>query len=141
MVDAAEQAFIIFDPFTTHDATHAALFKRPNVTPLKFLGTSTKPELTLNRIGAHVKVVAAAMEGTLSQKLFSKLIRHRAKDEHYKRSLFMHAVRRQHHVLAANIAAYVLRQGPNKFFAKRLEGLQNDGHFPTRPVKSKVATT
>jgi hypothetical protein len=139
MIDAADQAFIAFDPTIAMDAVHAALFTRKNMTPLRCYCMGNKPEIALDSLGAQDEIIKAAMNTTLNKSTFAAAIRNRCSDRNYRHGLFGQALRRDHPVLAANVAAYVLRDAPDKFFEKKLQELAAKGHHPTRPLETHAA--
>lgn len=66
MAEAAEQVYVLFDPFEATDAMHASLFHASNTTlqPLPRLGKA--PHRVLSATGALHKIRRAALSGTLT---------------------------------------------------------------------------
>ncbi len=131
MIDATERAFIAYDPLLQMDAIHAALFTRKNMTQLRCVCMGDRLEFSLDDLDIHDDIIRGAMNDTLTVKSFATLIRARRNHVRYRRGLFTQMIRRDHPVLAANVAAYVLREGPDPFFRKKLEELEAKGYAPT----------
>lgn len=87
MLDAAEQAFVLYDPREKLDAMHAALFTRPNVTKLRmrFMGDALQTDLL--EMETWVPLIKAVGDGTLDEALFAKLYRARRDYRPYLRNL------------------------------------------------------
>lgn len=87
MLDAAEQAFVLYDPREKLDAMHAALFTRPNVTKLRmrFMGDALQTDLL--EMETWVPLIKSVGDGTLDEALFAKLYRARRDYRPYLRNL------------------------------------------------------
>ena len=87
MLDAAEQAFVLYDPREKLDAMHAALFTRPNVTKLRmrFMGDALQTDLL--EMETWVPLIKAGGDGTRAEALFAKLYRARRDYRPYLRNL------------------------------------------------------
>lgn len=77
MLDAAEQAYILFDPYRRPDAMHAALFTRPHVHMLRCRHMGKSLETDLSNMGVLGEVLDAACEGQLTPGVFYRLYRAR----------------------------------------------------------------
>lgn len=87
MLDAAEQAFVLYDPRQEYDAMHAALFQRPNVTRLRlpFLGAALQTQLM--EMGILSTLLQQAGDGYLTPQSFYRLYRARRDNASYLRAL------------------------------------------------------
>lgn len=87
MLDAADQAFVLYDPREALDAMHAALFTRPNVTKLRmrFMGDALQTDLL--EMSQLAPLLVAAAKGTLNDKSFAALYRARRTYRPYLRNL------------------------------------------------------
>ncbi|QFT60248.1 hypothetical protein FIU94_15580 [Sulfitobacter sp. THAF37] len=87
MLDAADRAFVLYDPRETLDAMHAALFTRPNVTKLRmrFMGDALQTDLL--EMEQWTPLLAAAADGTLDEKWFAGCYRARREYRPYLRNL------------------------------------------------------
>lgn len=139
MIDAANHAFIAFDPLQRFDAIHAALFTRENMTALRCTGLGNRPDVALDAMGVHHDMIVAAMNKTLTEVAFHVAMRKRRAYGPYLRTLYMRMIQTGHPKMAANVCAYVLRDKEDPFFAKKLKELADEGHMPSNPLKVKVA--
>lgn len=139
MIDAAEQAYIAFDPHQLMDAVHAALYTKPSMTPLRCHGLGGRLSRSLEGIEILDDMVVGAMDGTLTPQSFGKLLRARRSYAPYLRNLFNQTMKRDRLDLAVNVCAHAIRTGHTRFFDEQLEILKEQGYHPYRPVKIKAA--
>ena len=87
MVDAADHAFVLYDPEVTLDAIHAGHFNAPNVSriPMRFFGGD--PGADLIRLGLLDRLLTAAAENRLTPSLIHRALRARRDDPTYLRNL------------------------------------------------------
>jgi hypothetical protein len=87
MLEAAEAAFVLYDPREALDAMHAALFTRPNVTKLRmrFMGDALQTDLL--DMGLWEDLLTGAAEGHLNAESFAQLYRARRDYRPYLRNL------------------------------------------------------
>lgn len=87
MLDAAEQAYVLYDPREQLDAMHAALFTRPNVTKfrMRFMGDALQTDLL--EMGTWAALLQAAATGDLTTQAFARLYRARRDYRPYLRNL------------------------------------------------------
>ena len=130
MVDAAEQAYIVYDPTQTLDAAHGALFSRPNVSLLHARSMGHNIEHIFDSLGIHDDMLLAAMDGRLSSVKFARLMRARRAHDRYLRRLYTRAINAGHPQLAANLCFFVLRDREDSFFETHLEDLKTEGIVP-----------
>ena len=87
MLDAAENAYLLYDPACVEDAMHAALFTRQNVTKLRCRHLGGEIEGFLQRADILQPIIDAAMRGRLSAADFHRLFRERRHYLPYLRQL------------------------------------------------------
>ena len=87
MLEAAHQAFVLYDPEITEDAMHAALFDRPNVTRFRMRHIGLKMEQSLLRMNVLLRVIAQLSAGKLDKKRLARLFRARREDAAYQFNL------------------------------------------------------
>lgn len=87
MLDAAERAWVLYDPMERLDGMHAALFARPNVTllRLRFLGAALQGSLL--RMGMLHTLLRLAALRRLDARSFATLYRRRRRYPPYLRNL------------------------------------------------------
>lgn len=139
MIDAANHAYIVFDPLQRFDAMHAGMFTRSNMTPLRATGLGNRLDFSLDAMEVHDDLLKTAMAGDLTEDMFNAMMRKRRDYGPYLRTLYTRMVQTGHPVLAANVCANVLRDSDDKFFAKKLKELIDQGHAPSTPVKMPAA--
>lgn len=139
MIDAADQAYLAFDPSQNLDAMHAALFTRPNVMMLRCNGFGGRVSDAMARIGILDDLIEEAMDGTLTPTKFGQMLRARRNYPPYLRVLQNQAIRKDHKTLAINICAHAIRAGHTAFFVEQYETLQAEGFEAYRPVEIKAA--
>lgn len=139
MVDAAEQAYVVYDPSQVFDQMHAALFTRPNVMMMRCNGFGARIGYNLERLGVMDKLICGAMRNALTPTVFGQLMRARRDYPPYLRVLQNQAIRRDHKTFAINVCAHAIRAGHTRFFADQYETLEAEGFSPYRPVEIKAA--
>jgi hypothetical protein len=87
MLDAAEQAFVIYDPKVTLDAMHASLFTRPNVVKLRMRRMGIALQSSLLQLDQLETVLKLAADGDLTPLSFAKLYRARRDNRKYLQKL------------------------------------------------------
>lgn len=139
MIEAAQHAYIAFDPGQLMDAVHAALFTKPNVTALRCNGLGNRLDRALEGIDALDVMIHDAMSGDLTKQSFAKSLRSRREYAPYLRTLYHLTMRRDRKQLAVNVCAHALRSGHTRFFTDEFEKLTKEGFHPYSPVKIKAA--
>lgn len=127
MLDAAEKAYVIYDPKVELDAMHAALFTRPNVEKfrLSHFGTSIQSELL--ELGLLHTLLEKAAEDALDTLSFAQIMRARRDHPPYLRAVLAELDRQERPYLSAMICRNVLARLDNApRFARRLKALQRD---------------
>lgn len=87
MLDAAEQAFVLYDPRQTLDAMHAALFRRKNVTRLRLPFMGAALQTALIQMQLIYRLISLAGQGKLTELAFYKIYRARRDYRPYLRNL------------------------------------------------------
>lgn len=90
MLDAADRAFVVYDPMVELDAMHAALFRRPNVSRIRFRHAGTGLPREMMAMGALRKIFDKAGAGTLTAHDFYRALRERHNYLPYLRNLLNH---------------------------------------------------
>ncbi|MBD3678405.1 MAG: phosphoadenosine phosphosulfate reductase [Rhodobacteraceae bacterium] len=121
MIDAANKAFVIYDPFVELDAVHAALYTRRNVVklPCRHLGRSIGDSLI--RMKILEPIIAAAMKGELDHEEFYRLFRQRRRFPRYLKRLLSATQAADRPVLTARLCKHVLARGNSPRFEDALE--------------------
>ncbi len=132
MIDGARKVFITYDPIQRLDAIHAALFRKPHVTPLPCPLLGSQLDRAFDRLGIHDVMIKLAMDGSLDARRFAQLLRARRYDQTYARNLVHRLISTNHKSLARIICTYMLQRGKDAFFAKKLQELSGARSAPSQ---------
>lgn len=126
MLDAADRAFVLFDPEEPLDAMHAALFTRDNVTKLAcpYLDADIEPFLLRKQILRQI--VARAMAGTFDAAAFYRMFRLRRSDLPYLGRLLNAVEERQRPFLTGLLCRRLLQNGQSERFRRDLNRAERD---------------
>jgi len=120
MLEAASQAFVMFDPRSAEDAMHAALFRAPNVMALRAFGLGSNIVPAFDGMGALNPLIESAMEGSLDTLSFARLYRGRQHRLEYLRPMLNRLESSGRIGLAAQMCRGVLKTQKRPRFAKAL---------------------
>lgn len=87
MLDAADQAFVVYDPRQNLDAMHAALFTRPNVCKLRLRHMGDAIQTDLLEMDQLPVLLNAIVDGTLNDRAFARMMRARRMHPPYLRNV------------------------------------------------------
>lgn len=123
MLDAADQAFVLYDPTVTLDAMHASLFTRHNVTklPMRYMGATIQTHLMEMQV--LYRILAQAGGGKLSRESFAKLMRARRDYPPYLRNLMARLDMEERSALTELLCTNVTSRMKAPKFARRLREL------------------
>lgn len=126
MLDAAETAYVLYDPREPLDAMHAALFTRPNVTKLRmrFMGDALQTDLL--DMEQWQTLLEEAAEGTLDTLSFARIHRARRDYRPYLRNLLKALEQEERTDLVIALCRNVTSRMRARMFAARL-GKLNGG--------------
>lgn len=142
MLDAADQAFVIYDPAQDLDAMHAALFTRPNVTKLRlrYMGGALQGDLIA--MGVLEDLLVGLADATLDLKQFARIARARRDHRSYLRNLIGHTDVAQRPYLAMLVCRNVVERLKMPRVRQRLRQLEQDaadGLFTPPPPRHGTA--
>ena len=132
MLDAAAQAWVVFDPLSRLDAMHAALFRRPNVTLLRAPRARSRVESLFDVMGISQPMLIAAMEGSLDREDWGRLWRNRRRTVVYPRQLLRSAETSGRKALVAKVCRFGLRSRDAAFYEVRAVELGVAKRVPSR---------
>ena len=120
MLDAATEAFVLYDPYNKLDAMHASLFTRPNVT--KFRMRHLGPDMGRSLMGMSLllRIIAQMSAGKLNSLNLAKLFRARRRYVPYLKRVMSRLERDERLYLNALWAGQVMRNTPGPRFRKSL---------------------
>jgi hypothetical protein len=141
MIDAAERAFLLYDPEIPLDAMHAALFTRSNVTRFRtrFLGGDL--ETSLMRMQVLYRMLAQLSADKLDDNSLARLFRHRRTDPGYQFGLLRRLTRDGRDALTVRLARFVLARRNAPPFRKALSAAKTRLDAPGTPAPSRTTTT
>lgn len=138
MLDAADQAFVIYDPQERLDAMHASLFARKNVTRLRatHMGDAVQTRLIEMEMLYHILSLAGSRK--LTGGAFYKLFRSRRNNSFYLRNLLGRLEREDRPYLMALMCRNVTERMRAPRFRRRLRELEKraeEGDFTFPPKR------
>lgn len=83
MLDAAEKAYVLYDPNVTLDAAHAAMFTRPNVKKLRLPNIGSALQAEMMKMDVLLPLIVMAADDNLTTLKFAKLMRVRRDNRAY----------------------------------------------------------
>lgn len=143
MLEAANDAIIVYDPEIEQDAMHAALFTRPNVTKIRSRFVGGEVENFLRRMEILEPLIVQAMDKNLNPQRFYELFRERRNYLPYLRRLLSAVEEQQRPYLTALLCRNVLTRINTPRFRRQLtraqKQLQDDGvTLPEAPALQSV---
>ncbi|MCW8843243.1 MAG: phosphoadenosine phosphosulfate reductase, partial [Rhodobacteraceae bacterium] len=133
MIDAANRAFVIYDPLEEKDAIHAALFARDNVTLLPMTHMGSEIETALLNMQILFPMLAKAGTGTFTAGAFYRLARARRTYMPYLDTLLRAIESQKRPFLKALLCANVVRRMKAPRYMRKLELLEKaalEGKLP-----------
>ena len=134
MLDAAAQAFVIYDPEIELDAMHAALFTRPNVTKFRMRFMGTDLEKSLMRMQILFRILAQTSAGKLDRTALARLWRARRRDGAYQFNLLTRLKEGERLYLIVLLARKVLEQRNARPFRKAMDAARKRAEDEGRPL-------
>ena len=139
MIEAANKAYLAFDPLQRLDAIHAALYTKPHVQPLRCIALGQKLERALDGLGITQDMRRHAMHGTLTQLTFARLLRARRTNAAYLRRMLKWTETVDKPRLSATVCAHALACNIQPVFEDTLASLRKAGHLPFGEKEIKAA--
>jgi hypothetical protein len=122
MLEAAEAAYIVYDPDEIEDAMHASLFAGSNVHSFRYRrGSAGTIETDMKAMSVISQVCLAASTDALSTSALARLLRPRKRHVPYLRALLSRVLAEDRPALTAKLCRAVLAQQPLPRFRKQLE--------------------
>lgn len=120
---AAGRVTILYDPYEPLDAGHVARFTGANVVALRAPLMGHRLGSSLHQMGILSAVTLGALNGTLTEADFYKVLRARKGFVRYQRELFKRALAKGHPALARKLGRFVLTRGTNRYIRKAMEAM------------------
>ncbi|THD84438.1 hypothetical protein E7811_01415 [Aliigemmobacter aestuarii] len=120
---AARRVTILFDPYEPLDSGHVARFAHQNVVRLRAPLMGHRLGSSLQQMGILNPIILGALNGTLSELEFYRILRARKTFQRYQRELFRRALDRGRPGLARKLGRWVLTRGDNRYIRKEMLAL------------------
>ena len=120
---AAGRVTLLYDPYEPLDAGHVARFTGANVMALRTPLLGHRLGSSLHQMGILSQITLGALNGTLTELEFYRVLRARKTFQRYQRELFKRAIARGRPGLARKLGRWVLTRGDNRFIRKEMMGL------------------
>jgi hypothetical protein len=124
MLDAADHAYVIYDPREQLDAMHSALFERSNVSRLRMPGMGSALQTKLIAMDMLYRILSLAGQGQLTDKAFYELYRARRNNMQYLRTLMLRLDQAERPYLTAMLCRSVINRMNAPKFRRRLIELE-----------------
>lgn len=125
MLEAAEVAFVVYDPDETEDAMHASLFRGPNVHRFRYRrGRAGAIEADLRNMALISKLADSATEGHLTPASFARTMKARKRHVPYLRALLARVLAEERPHLTRQLCRAVLAEQPIPRFKHHLEAAE-----------------
>ncbi|MBD3787991.1 MAG: hypothetical protein IE922_13670 [Sphingomonadales bacterium] len=111
---AARKVTILYDPYEPLDAGHVDRFTGSNVMKLRTPLMGHRLGSSLHQMGLLSPILLAALDGSLTEADFHRLLRARRDFPRYQRELFQRAVAKGHKTLARRMGESVLKRNDNR---------------------------
>lgn len=134
MIDAADTAYIFFDPEIAEDSMHAALFTKPNVVKLRMRHLGYQMERHLTQMKILPEMIFEAGEGILDEDVFYRAYRIRRRYLPYLRGLLKHLKHDGRDQLTALYCRSVVRRTNRPMFRQKLDALMEKGISLPEPL-------
>lgn len=135
MIDAADTAYIFYDPEVLQDSMHAALFTKPNVTKLRMRHLGHHLEKHLLQMSILPEMIREAGDGVLDEDVFYRAFRVRRRYLPYLRNMLRRLEGAQRDKLTAMFCRSVVQRANRPLFRKRLDALLAKGiQLPELPA-------
>jgi hypothetical protein len=139
MIDAADEVYLIYDPFSELDAMHAALFRAPNVHAIRFRMGGTRIGWDLEQMNALGVILDQAAAGTLTPQVMHQVLRKRRSHMPYLRNLLNHVHIEDRQWLTAVLCRSVLARIDAPRFRHHLELAEHKLKIAGRELPKTIA--
>jgi hypothetical protein len=138
MLDAADHAFVLYDPREHLDAMHAALFARSNVTRRRLPDFGEAVQTRLIEMDVLYQILSMAGSGKLTDLALSRVLRARRNNTAYLRNVMGHLDKRDRPYLMTLLCRNVTARLRAPRFRQRLQNLRKraaEGDFTLPPER------
>jgi hypothetical protein len=122
-IAAAGWANILYDPYEPLDAGHVGRLTGANVMKLRTPLLGHRLGSSLSQMAILSPIILAALDGSLTDVQFYRLLRARREFPRYQRELFQRALAKGRPGLARRVGRWVLARNDNRFIRLAMTGL------------------
>jgi hypothetical protein len=126
MLDAADQAYVIYDPYVAMDAAHAAMFTRSNVKKLRIPNMGSNLQSEMKKMDVLMPLILTAADDNLTTLRFAKLMRARRNNRAYLYRLVQKCDSEGRGALTKMLCEHVTGRFKAPRFARRLAKFDAD---------------
>jgi hypothetical protein len=126
MLDAADQAYVIYDPYVAMDAAHAAMFTRSKVKKLRIPNMGSNLQSKMKKMDVLLPLILTAADDNLTTLRFAKLMRARRNNRAYLYRLVQKCDSEGRGALTKMLCAHVTGRFKAPRFARRLAKFDAD---------------
>lgn len=140
MLDAADQAFVLYDPYQQLDAMHATLFERSNVHRLRMPLMGSALQTRLINMNILYQTLSLAGVDKLTASTFHKLYRARRSNKNYLRNLMSYLDEQDRPYLNTLLCRNVIARMGAPIFRQKLNTLMEEaenGGFRAPPAPAE----
>jgi hypothetical protein len=135
MLEAADAAYVIYDPDEIEDAMHATLFRGPNIHRYRYRrGRSGAIDSDLRAMGLISSLAEAAANGSLTPVQLARKLRARRRHIPYLRALLARVMREDRPYLTALLCRAIIADRPIPRFRVLLEKAEAQLKAEGRPL-------
>src|SRR6056297_837386 len=120
MLDAAEHAFVLYDPEIKLDAMHSALFTRSNVTRFRLRFMGTRLQQSLLGMDVLLRILAQVSAGRLTRRSLAQMMRARRTHVPYLKRVLARLEHEKRLFLVALWCRRIMRETPGPRFRRAL---------------------
>lgn len=124
MLEAANAAYVVYDPQIPLDAMHAALFERKGVTRFRARHLGGGMQAHLVQMGLLEDLVTSAAEGALNTSTYAKLYRKRREYAPYAKRLFAAVEAADRPYASEAVCSYIVEQFGAPRYRRRLKAMR-----------------
>lgn len=124
MLDAAQDAFVLYDPKQELDAMHSTFFARPNITRIRMRGMGGALQTRMVEMKILYQILTLAGTGKLTEQAFYHLYRARRRNVSYLKRLRLRLEIEDRPYLLALLCRNVISRMRAPMFRQRLDELE-----------------
>lgn len=131
---SASRVTILYDPYEPLDSGHVRRFTGANVLALRCPLLGHRLGSSLSQMGILSPIIIGALDGTLTEAAFYKMLRARRDFPRYHKELFDRLRAHGHNTLATQLGRWVLKRGDNRHIRRAMKEMERAvDQVPSQP--------